>query len=159
MNLSVLSGISFGLASGVITTLGLMVGLHAGTHSLAAVAGGIVTIAIADALSDALGMHVAQESQNRFTAREVWLATGVTFATKFLVALTFLIPIFFFSLDTAVTVSVAWGLILLAVLSERLARRQGVAPIGVIFEHVLVAVAVIATTHYVGHAVGALFSE
>jgi hypothetical protein len=31
-------GLSFGLTSGVITTLGLIVGLHAGTHSRAAVA-------------------------------------------------------------------------------------------------------------------------
>jgi VIT1/CCC1 family predicted Fe2+/Mn2+ transporter len=143
----------------VITTLGLMVGLHAGTHSIAAVAGGIVTIAIADALSDALGMHVAQESQNRYTTREIWLATGVTFATKFAVALTFLIPVFFFDLDLAVAVSVAWGLFLLAVLSERLARRQRVSPWGVIAEHLLVAIAVVTVTHYVGHAVGALFGE
>jgi VIT1/CCC1 family predicted Fe2+/Mn2+ transporter len=159
MNLSVLSGVSFGLASGVITTLGLMVGLHAGTHSLSAVAGGIVTIAIADALSDALGMHVAQESQNRYTAREVWLATAVTFVTKFAVALTFLVPVFFLTLDEAVVASVAWGMILIILLSERLARRQGVSPWGVIAEHLLVAIAVVAITHYAGHAIGALFAD
>ena len=39
-------------------TLGLMVGLHAGTHSMPAVLGGILTIAVADAMSDALGIHV-----------------------------------------------------------------------------------------------------
>jgi len=48
------SGISFGLTSGVITTLGLMVGLQSGTQSRLAVVGGVLTIAIADALSDAL---------------------------------------------------------------------------------------------------------
>ena len=32
MRESVKTGISFGLTSGVITTLGLMVGLHSGTH-------------------------------------------------------------------------------------------------------------------------------
>ena len=35
------TGLSFGLTSGVITTLGLMVGLHAGTHSRAVVLGGM----------------------------------------------------------------------------------------------------------------------
>jgi vacuolar iron transporter family protein len=54
-------GLSFGLTSGVITTLGLIVGLHAGTHSRAAVLGGIFTIAIADSLFDALGIHLAEE--------------------------------------------------------------------------------------------------
>jgi hypothetical protein len=48
-------GFSFGLTSGVITTLGLMVGLHAGTHSKSVVLGGLLTIAVADAMSDALG--------------------------------------------------------------------------------------------------------
>ena len=49
------TGISFGLTSAVITTLGLMVGLNSGTHSQIVVLGGIITIAIADAFSDALG--------------------------------------------------------------------------------------------------------
>ena len=47
-------GMSFGLTSGIITTLGLIVGLHSGTHSKLAVIGGILTIAMADALSDVL---------------------------------------------------------------------------------------------------------
>ena len=54
---SLRTGISFGLTSAVITTLGLMVGLHSGTHSKIVVFAGILTIAIADAFSDALGSH------------------------------------------------------------------------------------------------------
>ena len=38
--------LSFGLVSGVITSLGLVVGLAAGTESRLAVIGGIVTIVI-----------------------------------------------------------------------------------------------------------------
>ncbi|UCE51174.1 MAG: hypothetical protein JSV31_18140 [Desulfobacterales bacterium] len=45
---SLRTGISFGLTSAVITTLGLMVGLHSGTHSKIVVLAGILTIAIAD---------------------------------------------------------------------------------------------------------------
>ena len=47
-------GFGFGLASGVITTLGLMIGLFASTHSRVVVLGGILTIAIADSCSDAV---------------------------------------------------------------------------------------------------------
>jgi acid phosphatase family membrane protein YuiD len=57
---SLRTGISFGLTSAVITTLGLMVGLHSGTHSKIVVLAGILTIAIADAFSDALGIHVSE---------------------------------------------------------------------------------------------------
>ena len=48
------TGLYFGATSGVITTIGLIVGLNAGTRSLVAVLGGIFVIAIADAMSDAL---------------------------------------------------------------------------------------------------------
>lgn len=44
---SLRTGISFGLTSAVITTLGLMVGLHSGTGSKLVVLGGVLTIAIA----------------------------------------------------------------------------------------------------------------
>lgn len=74
------TGISFGLTSGVITTLRLMVGLHSGTHSRAIVISGILTIAIADATSDALGIHVSEESKNSVPVSQVWEATLATFA-------------------------------------------------------------------------------
>jgi len=60
MKESIKTGISFGLASGVITTLGLMTGLNAGTKSELAVIGGILVIAIADALSDSVGIHISE---------------------------------------------------------------------------------------------------
>jgi len=69
---SMRTGISFGLTSAVITTLGLMVGLHSGTHSKIVVLAGVLTIAIADAFSDALGIHVSEEADNTRTARQVW---------------------------------------------------------------------------------------
>ena len=58
MKESVKKGFGFGLTSGVITTLGMMVGLNASTGSRTAVIGGIIAIAIADAFSDAVGMHI-----------------------------------------------------------------------------------------------------
>ena len=69
---SLRTGISFGLTSAVITTLGLMVGLHAGTHSKIVVLAGILTIAIADAFSDALGIHVSKEAENKHTIKQIW---------------------------------------------------------------------------------------
>ncbi|HIE31931.1 MAG TPA: hypothetical protein EYP67_06070, partial [Methanosarcinales archaeon] len=67
MRHSLKTGFSFGLTSGIITTLGLMVGLHSGTHSELVIIGGILTIAIADAFSDALGIHVSEESESKHT--------------------------------------------------------------------------------------------
>ena len=118
------TGISFGLTSGVITTLGLMVGLHSRTHSKPAVLGGILTIAIADAFSDALGIHVSEESENVHTKKQIWASTLSTFISKFIFALTFVIPVLLFEFPLAILVSVVWGLGALSVLSYKIATTQ-----------------------------------
>ena len=48
------------------------------------------------------------------------------------------------------TVSVGWGLSLLAVLSYLLARAQQISAWKVIAEHLVIGVSVITITHYVG---------
>lgn len=144
------TGLSFGLTSGVITTLGLMVGLNSGTHSRAVVIGGIFTIAIADAMSDALGIHLAEESKNSGSTIQVWEATIATFLAKFAIAMTFVVPVWAWPLDQAIVASAIWGLLLLAALSFFVARAQRVAPWKVIGEHMLIGLSVIVITHYVG---------
>ena len=155
---SVKKGIFFGLTSGVITTLGIMVGLSEGTHSRLAVIGGICTIAIADALSDALGIHISEESENIHSPKEIWAATISTFLSKFLLALTFLLPVLLFRLHTAVFVSIAWGALVLILLSYKMASDSGIKPWSVIAEHLLIAIIVIILTCLTGKGVGAIFA-
>lgn len=152
---SLRTGITFGLTSAVITTLGLMVGLHSGTHSRLVVLGGILTIAVADAFSDALGIHVSEEAENAHTTRQIWVATATTFFAKFLFALTFAAPILLFSLSTAILVSLIWGMLILTVLSYTIAKSQGEPPWKIIGEHILIALVVICATHFVGDWVNA----
>ena len=156
MRLSIRKGFSFGLTSGVITTLGLIVGLHSSTHSAPVIIGGILVIAIADACSDALGIHISEEYENKHTTREIWEATVTTFLSKFIVTLTFIIPVLFFPLYTAITLNVIWGLSLMAVFSFYMAREQGASPYLVVIEHLAIAVFVIIVTHYVGDWVATL---
>ena len=147
-------GLSFGLTSAVITTLGLMVGLHSGTHSKIVVLGGILTIAIADAFSDALGIHVSEESENAHTAKQIWGATMATFLAKLLFALTFAVPVLFFSLGVAIVISLVWGLSTMTLISYAIARSQGERPWKIVGEHLMIAVVVISITHYVGDLIG-----
>ena len=143
-------GLSFGLTSGVITTLGLLVGLDAGTHSQPIVLGGILTIAVADSLSDAMGIHLAEESKNNVLTSHIWESTIATFLAKLGIALTFAVPVLLVPLHTAVLVSVLWGLLLLTMLSVLLARAQRIAPWKVISEHLLIALCVVALSYFVG---------
>jgi len=154
---SITVGFSFGLTSGIITTLGLMVGLSAGTHSKLAVIGGILTIAIADAFSDALGIHVSEESENRHTNKQIWVSTLATFFSKFFFALIFLMPVLLFNLSTAIAVSIALGLAVLCIFSWRMARKQGKRPWKVVAEHLTIVLIVIMTTYFVGSWVSFVF--
>ncbi len=157
MKHSLKTGFCFGMTSGVITTLGLMVGLHSGTHSELVVIGGILTIAIADAFSDALGIHISEESENTHTGREIWTSTASTFLSKLVVALTFLVPALLLDLSTAMVVSVIWGLALLSFLSFYVGKEEKGKPLKVVAEHVAIAVIVIVIAHYVGDLIALTF--
>ena len=159
MKLSYLKGVSFGLTSGIITTLGMMVGLHAGTHSKLAVLGGILTIAVADAFSDALGIHISEESQNTHTNKEIWESTAATFLAKLIFALTFTVPVLLLTLQKAMLVSIAWGLLVLGFISFWMAKEQKNKPWHVISEHIFIALIVIFITHYVGEWIAATFGS
>ena len=119
--------------------------------------GGILTIAIADAFSDALGIHVSEESENRHNAREIWMATVSTFAAKFLFAMTFLVPVIFLELSSAILVGIAWGLLIITFASYQIAKSAKQKPLYVISEHAGIVLLVVLITHYVGDTIAFLF--
>ncbi|HSM31492.1 MAG TPA: hypothetical protein VK854_12410 [Woeseiaceae bacterium] len=152
------TGLFFGATSGVITTIGLIAGLHAGTKSATAVLGGILVIAVADALSDALGIHLAEEADPDATQHHIWAATVTTFLTKFVFAISFAIPVLLLPLWPAVVLSVVWGIFVISVLSYFIARTQQASPIAIIGEHVAIAMVVVVASHLIGAWVNATFA-
>ena len=157
MQESIKRGVSFGLTSGIITTLGIMVGLNTGTGLRLAVIGGILTVAIADAFSDALGIHMAEESSHRNGHRAIWEATFATFFTKLIVALSFIIPVLLLNLSLAVKVNLAWGFLLLVSFNYILAKKKGEKPWAIIGEHVLIAAIVVTITFFLGKFIALYF--
>lgn len=152
------TGLFFGATSGVITTIGLIAGLNAGTRSLAAVLGGIFVIAVADAMSDALGIHLAEEADPATTSQHVWSATFATFMTKFVFSLSFAVPLLLLPLQQAVVVSVLWGMLVITILSYFLGRAQDESTLGVILEHLGIAIAVVVLSHLIGVWVARTFA-
>ncbi len=144
------TGLFFGATSGVITTLGLITGLNAGTQSITAVLGGIFVIAVADSMSDALGIHLAEEADPATDHEHVWQATITTFLTKFVFALSFAVPLLLLPLGPAVIASIIWGMFVIVVLSYFLARSQDESPWYIIFEHVGIASLVVVLSHFIG---------
>lgn len=152
------TGIFFGATSGVITTLGLITGLYAGTESLVAVLGGILIVAVADAMSDALGIHLAEESVPGATEARIWAATLSTFLSKLVVASSFALPLLWLPLAAAVAVSVVWGFLVISVMSIYLARRQHVAILPVVGEHLLITIGVLLVSYFIGGWVKSAFA-
>ena len=145
---SIKRGFSFGLTSGVITTLGLIIGLYASTESKFIVIGGIIIIAIADSLSDAMGIHVSEEFKKKISKKSVWEATSATFFSKLVFALGFVIPVLLFNLNLAIIVNIIWGLFLIACLSFYISKKS--SRLKVIVEHIVLTIFVVFATYGIG---------
>ena len=156
MKRSILTGLCFGLTSAVITTLGLIVGLHSFSESKLVVIGGVLTIAIADAFSDALGIHVSEEAENAHESKEIWESTLATFTAKLVFALTFIVPVLIFDLSNAIIVGIVWGMLILAILSRVIAHVQKKNPWKVVAEHLVIALIVVVLAHYISDLLSAI---
>ncbi|HKL24358.1 MAG TPA: hypothetical protein VJ912_03410 [Candidatus Nanoarchaeia archaeon] len=150
MEKSIKRGFSFALVSGIITVLGIMVGLNSTTHSEIVIIGGIIVLAISDSLSDSFGIHISEESQKRSSSKSVWKATIAAFITKLVIVLTFVIPVLFLSLNNAIIVGIIWGVLLITIFSYRIAKTKKEKPWRVIGEHLLITAFIVIITHYVG---------
>lgn len=158
MKRSLRVGFSFGLTSGIITTLGLMVGLFSGTGSQLVVIGGIITISVADAFSDSLSIHISQEFENDNSHKEIWESTFSTFVCKFVFSALFILPVLLFDLKTAIIISVLIGFYLIFLVSLVIARQRKVEAWKVISEHLLIMAIVILFTYYIGYWISLAFN-
>ncbi len=145
-----IGGISFGLTSGVITTVGMIVGIDSATGSKLAIVAAILTIAIADSLSDALGIHLSEESRKDETKKPIWTISIYTFLGKLIFSLIFLIPFSLLSTAMAVRVSIVVGLLLIGLLAVTVSKRKH-HPVGKeLLEHGGMAILVIIASYLVG---------
>ncbi|NGX63746.1 MAG: hypothetical protein KR126chlam6_01160 [Candidatus Anoxychlamydiales bacterium] len=151
------SSFGFGIASGVITTIGLMVGLFASTNSRGVVLGGILTIAVADSLADAVGMHFSEESEGIHTNKEIWLSTLFTFVSKIVVTSSFLPLLFLLPIHLALILNIIWGFLVLSTFSYVIAKQRKDSPLKAITKHDFIMFFVIVITYYLGKAIDSLF--
>ncbi len=149
-------GLGFGLTSAVITTLGTLIGLDAVSSSKTVIIGGISAIAIADAASDALGIHISEESQKRANHKYIWIATVSTFFSKFIFAATFILPLVVFGIKTAIIISIVWGFFLISTFSFFTALKRNENPFIAVAEHCFVAAVVLVVIHFTGKFINSI---
>ena len=140
---------SFGATSAIITNLSLIAGLNTLAHPKLSIIGGILLIALADNISDSAGIHIYQESEC-VTQKEVWLSTLTNFFTRLFVSLVFILLVALLPMNLAVPCSIAFGLGLLSFMSYTIAKDRGINPYSAIFEHLCIAILVIALSNFFG---------
>ncbi len=145
---------SFGIASAVLTTLGIIVGLNVATSSLIAVIGGIVAVAVADSLSDSIGMYSAEKSKRGVSQISAFKSALNVFLGKFVFTLTFIIPFLLFSVNIAIYISIIWGLLLLAFVNFQIAYIQSESIPKTILKNLGIAIFVIIVSYLAGYIVG-----
>lgn len=118
---------------------------------------GIVVLAIADSLSDAIGIHVSEEAEMEHTTRELWQVAFFTFVSKLFFTLFFIIPIAFLEFSIAILASIAWGLFLITMFSFYMAKLQGQNAYRAVAEHVIIAALVVLSAHFLGDVIYEVF--
>jgi len=147
--------ISYGGTAAVVTSMALISGLSAADTTKPVIVSALLIAALADNLTDALSVHVFQESE-QLDQKDAFTGTLTNFATRLLLCISFVPLVVLFSLAHAATVAIIWGALLLATLTYLVARERKVNPVLEVAKHLLVASAVITASMLIGRWIGAV---
>lgn len=148
-----LQGATFGMMEGVIVALGILMGLSATNNRLILLVG-IITCGLADALGNAAGFHVSEETEEFHTRSEVWKSTILCFLSTITVIFILAIPVLFLALTQAIIVSGLVGMVILAFLGYFVNRiRRKNEALKTIIEYVLMGAFVSVVCYWVGQLV------
>ena len=146
-----------GSSAAVITNVSLIVGLGSARAGKGPILSGLLTVALADNISDSLGIRLYKESEG-CGERLSRLATALNFLSRLLVSLSFVAIVLVFSGPQAMIVGIAWAFLLLTLISYLVTRSNHEHSLTAIIRHVVIAVIAIALSRCVGHLIANRFS-
>jgi hypothetical protein len=149
------SRISFGGTAAVVTSMALISGLSAADATKPIIVSALLIAALADNLTDALSIHIFQESE-QLDQKKAFKGTITNFVTRLLLSISFVLLVGLFPLEHVVEGAIAWGMLLLAILTYLVARERKVKPLLEVVKHLLVASAVIIASTLIPPWIGAL---
>jgi hypothetical protein len=142
---------SFGATAAIMTSMALIVGLGSANSGKAGIIGGLLIIAIADNLSDTLGIHVYEECKVGGT---VAVRTSVSnYLTRLLTSCSFVVIVLVLPLGVARWAGVVWGGALLSALTYLIAKSRSVKPVPEVAIHLLVAAVVVVLSQVIGSVI------
>lgn len=111
-------GQMFGLISGSVTTIGVIVGLWQSHRDISIIISAILSIALSDSFSDGFGMYFSQRTQYN---QEISINVGLkTTFYKIIVTLSYILPFLILDIDTAVRFNISWGCFLISYASYQI---------------------------------------
>jgi hypothetical protein len=140
---------SLGGTAAVITSMGLIIGLDATAAARVTVFSGLLIVGLADNLTDALAVHIYQESEG-LPEPQAFRRTIANFVTRACITVSFIGMLLLTPTSMAVPACLAWGMMLLSGLSYLLARARAVSALGQIWKHGVVALGVILVSKLIG---------
>lgn len=143
------SKFSIGATAAIITSMGLIVGLAQGAATKSGIITGLLVVAIADNVSDSLGIHMYSESQGA-KSRDVAVSTYGNFLVRLLITFIFIGIVLLLRPATAAIASATFGLVILTVMSYYISLSKKSKPSIEILWHLVVAIAVIFVSKYLG---------
>lgn len=143
---------SMGATAAITTSMGLIAGLTHGSDTRIGIITGLLIVAIADNVSDSLGIHVYIESEGA-SRRDINSITYGNFLARLFLVFIFIVIILLFPPNIALVISSVWGLVLLAALSYFIAKGKNTSPAREIIWHLVVALAVVAGSNLLGRLI------
>ena len=148
---------SFGISGAVLTTLGVTMGLVSTTSSVKVIIGGIISIAAADSMADAMGMYATKKAERGVSNKTAINCAKNVFLSKVFFTLSFAIPYLLFPLGTAMIVAIIWGLILISFMNIIIAFMQEEHLGKAVLKYVTITGIVLTLSRIVGKLVDAYF--
>lgn len=140
---------SFGSTSAILTNMAIIIGMDTASNAKLTIVGSLLVIAVADNISDSLGIHIFQESEG-LNEKKVWLQTITNFLSRLIISLGFVLIILTLPLHIAIVTSIIYGLLVLSVVSYFIALNKKMKPVPAILEHLFIAIIIISLSRFFG---------
>ena len=150
-------GFIFGLNSGIITTAGLISGLVQAKVSKIIIMISVLSLAISDSVSEGYGMFLSKKAENvKDFSNGPYYSLISLLSTKFIVVLSFLIPMLFtnnISFYKNLSWVIGWGLLLIIILDINLSILRKESFFYFFVPHILILFSVVFVSKYIGNLV------
>ena len=154
MNSSFRQGMFFGANSGILTTVGLISGLVQTKITKNYLIISIISLAIADSISEAYGMYISKKAENinDDSQNPIYALSGLLIM-KFFIVISFLIP-FLFSNNMKYFKNlhwiIWWSLFLISIIDYNISKLREESLAKYLIPHIFVLFLVVYLTQYFG---------